>query len=197
MANSSDGARWRRSFSDMVSLGGAAIAPLRRELAVLLSALSDNAQAAFARHFDGGYDPSAIDGPGQRGDGGNRGPQSFRRLWPTPCARGRDRRFCASEHDRRRRPKRSREEHALEGARRDRSANGRPGHLRRSCAPSPGLSAAAGRTRPRLSDHGRLNSSHSAIGEISVQSASRHDVLPRASMRRSRPSALKPSSIGK
>jgi len=70
MANSSDGARWRRSFSDMVSLGGAAIAPLRRGLAVLLSALSDRAQAAFARHFDGGYDPSALDGPAQRGDGG-------------------------------------------------------------------------------------------------------------------------------
>jgi len=70
MANSSDGARWRRSFSDMVSLGGAAIAPLRRGLAVLLSALSDRAQATFARHFDGGYDPSAPDGPGLRGDGG-------------------------------------------------------------------------------------------------------------------------------
>jgi zinc/manganese transport system ATP-binding protein len=70
MANSSDGARWRRSFSDMVSLGGAAIAPLRHELAALLSALSDNSQAAFARHFDGGYDPSAVDGPGQRCDGG-------------------------------------------------------------------------------------------------------------------------------
>src|SRR3979411_2608607 len=69
MANSSDGARWRRSFSEMVSLGGAAIAPLRRGLAVLLSALSDRAQAAFARHFDGGYDPSALDGPAQRGDG--------------------------------------------------------------------------------------------------------------------------------
>ena len=70
MANSSDGARWRRSFSDMVSLGGAAIAPLRRGLAVLLSALSDRTQAAFVRHFDGGYDPSALDGPAQRGDGG-------------------------------------------------------------------------------------------------------------------------------
>jgi zinc/manganese transport system ATP-binding protein len=69
MANSSDGARWRRSFSDMICLGGAAIAPLRRELAALLSALSDNAQTAFARHFDGGYDPSAIDGAGQRADG--------------------------------------------------------------------------------------------------------------------------------
>jgi zinc/manganese transport system ATP-binding protein len=68
MANSPDGARWRRSFSEMVSLGGAAIAPLQRGLAVSLSALSDNAQAAFARHFDGGYDPG-IDGPGQRGDG--------------------------------------------------------------------------------------------------------------------------------
>src|SRR6267154_6896173 len=70
MANSSDGARWRRSFSDMVSLGGAAIAPLRRGLAVLRSALTDRAQAAFARHFDGGYDPSAVDGRGQRGEGG-------------------------------------------------------------------------------------------------------------------------------
>src|SRR3981081_4497147 len=69
MANSSDGARWRRSFSEMVSLGGAAIAPLRRGLTDLLSALSDNAQAAFARHFDGGYDPGPLDGPGQRGDG--------------------------------------------------------------------------------------------------------------------------------
>jgi zinc/manganese transport system ATP-binding protein len=69
MANSSDGARWRRSFSDIICLGGAAIAPLRRETAALLSALSDNAQAAFARHFDGGYDPSEIDGPGQRSDG--------------------------------------------------------------------------------------------------------------------------------
>src|SRR5712692_285865 len=129
MANSSDGARWRRYFSDMVSLGGAAIAPLRRELAALLSALSDNAQAAFARHFDGGYDPSAVDGPGQRGDGGI--------------------------EDRNRRPKRSREKHALESARRDRSANGRSGHLRRPCAPSPGLSTTAGRTRPQLSDHAR------------------------------------------
>ena len=69
MANSSDGARWRRSFSDVVSLGGAAIAPLRRELSALLSALTDNARAAFARHFDGGYDPGALDGPGPRGDG--------------------------------------------------------------------------------------------------------------------------------
>ena len=69
MANSSDGARWRRSFSDM----SAWAAPLSRRCGVSwllsLSALSDNAQAAFARHFDGGYDPSAIDGPGQRGDG--------------------------------------------------------------------------------------------------------------------------------
>jgi zinc/manganese transport system ATP-binding protein len=69
MANSSDGARWRRSFQEMVSLGGAAIAPLRRRLAVLLSALSDHAQSAFTRHFDGGYDPGPLDGPGQRGDG--------------------------------------------------------------------------------------------------------------------------------
>src|SRR5712672_1367693 len=85
----------------------------------------------------------------------NRGPQSFRGLWRTPRAGRRDRRFCAGEHDRHRRPKRSREEHTLESARRDYQANGRRGHLRRACAPSPGLSATAGRTRPRLSDHGR------------------------------------------
>jgi zinc/manganese transport system ATP-binding protein len=35
----------------------------------LLSAVGDNVQAVFARHFDAGYDSSAIDGPGQRGDG--------------------------------------------------------------------------------------------------------------------------------
>jgi zinc/manganese transport system ATP-binding protein len=67
MANSSDGARWRRSFQEMVSLGGAAIAPLRRELPVMLSALSDNAQVAFRRHLDGGYDPGTLDEPGRRG----------------------------------------------------------------------------------------------------------------------------------
>ena len=70
MANSSDGARWRRSLSDMVSVGGATVAPLRRELAALLSALSDHAQTAFARAFDAGYDPDTADGPRQRGDGG-------------------------------------------------------------------------------------------------------------------------------
>src|SRR5437879_8581266 len=70
MAKRSDGPRCRRSFSDMVSLGGAAIEPLRRELAALVSALSENSQAVFARHFDGCYDPSAVDGPGQRSDGG-------------------------------------------------------------------------------------------------------------------------------
>lgn len=68
MANSSDGARGRRAFSDMVSVGGAAIAPLRRGLAALLAALSDHAQAAFTRHFDGGYDPGTVDKTGQRGD---------------------------------------------------------------------------------------------------------------------------------
>src|SRR3982074_2654500 len=70
MANSSDGARWRRSFSDMVSLGGAATTPLRRALAVLLTTLSEIPQAAFARHFDGGYNPNGPAGPGQRGDAG-------------------------------------------------------------------------------------------------------------------------------
>lgn len=70
MANSSDGARGRRSFSDMVSVGGAAIAPLRRELAALLLALGDHAQAAFTRIFDAGYDPDTADAPALHGDGG-------------------------------------------------------------------------------------------------------------------------------
>jgi zinc/manganese transport system ATP-binding protein len=69
MANTSDGARWRRSVSETVSRAGAAIAPLRRGLMGLASALTDSAQAAFARHFDGGYDPHPFDGPGQRGEG--------------------------------------------------------------------------------------------------------------------------------
>jgi zinc/manganese transport system ATP-binding protein len=68
MANSSDGARWRRSFQEMVGLAGAATAPLRRGLAVLLSALSHHTQAGFARHLDGGYDPGPPDGPAPRGD---------------------------------------------------------------------------------------------------------------------------------
>jgi zinc/manganese transport system ATP-binding protein len=70
MANPSDGARWRRSFSDMVSLAGAATTRLRRALAALRSTLGDNAQAAFAHHFDGGYDPDGLDRPGRRGDTG-------------------------------------------------------------------------------------------------------------------------------
>lgn len=69
MANSSDGARWRRSIPDMVSQAGAAIAPLRHGVAALLSTLGDNAQTAFVRHFDGGYDARATDGHSQRGDG--------------------------------------------------------------------------------------------------------------------------------
>jgi zinc/manganese transport system ATP-binding protein len=69
MANSSDGARWRRSFSEMVRLGSAGIAPLRRGLTGLLSVLRDNAEAIFARHFDGGYDPRPLEGPDHRGDG--------------------------------------------------------------------------------------------------------------------------------
>ena len=59
MANSSDPARRRRSASDVVGLMRAATAPLRQSLAVSLSALGDNAQAAFVRLFDSGYDPSA------------------------------------------------------------------------------------------------------------------------------------------
>ena len=70
MANSSDPARRRRSASDMVSLLRASTAPLRQSLAVSLSALGDNAQAAFARHFDSGYDPSASDRHSPRGEEG-------------------------------------------------------------------------------------------------------------------------------
>src|SRR6476620_1279689 len=69
MADSSDGAGWRRSFSEMVSSGGAALAPLRRGLIALLSTLQDNAQAVFARHFDGGYDPRLSEEPDPRGEG--------------------------------------------------------------------------------------------------------------------------------
>ena len=68
MTNSSDGARWRRSFQEMVGLAGAATVPLRRGSAVLLSALSHHAQAGFERYFDGGYDPGPPDGLAQRGD---------------------------------------------------------------------------------------------------------------------------------
>ena len=70
MANSLDRARRRRFFSDMVCAVRAAAAPLRRSLAVSLSALGDNAQATFARHFDSGYDPSPSDrlvGGGEEG----------------------------------------------------------------------------------------------------------------------------------
>ena len=70
MANSSDPARRRRSASDLLSLLGTATAPLRQSLAVSLSALGDNAQVAFARHFDSGYDPSAFSGHSPRGEGG-------------------------------------------------------------------------------------------------------------------------------
>jgi len=68
MANSSDGAGWRRSFSDMARLGNAATTPLRRALGVFGAALSDGAQAAFSHYFDGGYDPGALDTPGRRGE---------------------------------------------------------------------------------------------------------------------------------
>ena len=70
MANSSDPARRRRSVSDLLSLVGTATAPLRQSLAVSLSALGDNVQAAFARHFDSGYDPDAPNGHSRRGEGG-------------------------------------------------------------------------------------------------------------------------------
>jgi zinc/manganese transport system ATP-binding protein len=70
MANSSDPARRHRFARDMVSLVRAATAPLRRSLVVSLSALGDNAQAAFVRCFDGGYDPSTSDGHSSRGEEG-------------------------------------------------------------------------------------------------------------------------------
>src|SRR4051794_9998697 len=67
MANS--GARWRRSFQEMVRLGGTAIAPVQRGLPVMLSVLSDNAQAAFMRHLDGGCDPGTPVEAGRRRQG--------------------------------------------------------------------------------------------------------------------------------
>ena len=69
MANSSDPARRRRSASGLLSLLGTATAPLRQSLAVSLSALGGNAQVAFARHFDSGYNPRASN-HGRRGEGG-------------------------------------------------------------------------------------------------------------------------------
>ena len=59
MANSLDRERRRRSLSDIVSAVRAAALPLRRLLAVSLSALGGSVQAAFSRHFDSGYDPGA------------------------------------------------------------------------------------------------------------------------------------------
>jgi zinc/manganese transport system ATP-binding protein len=70
MANSSDSARRRRSVSGMVSLVRAATAPLRQSFGASLSTLGDNAQAAFARYFDSGYDPSASDRQSHRGEEG-------------------------------------------------------------------------------------------------------------------------------
>jgi len=69
MADSSDGAGWRRSFSEMVSSGGAALAPLRRGLIGLLATLQDNAQTVFTRHFDGGFDPRPSEEPDASGEG--------------------------------------------------------------------------------------------------------------------------------
>ncbi len=51
----------------MVRQVRAATAPLRQSLAVSLAALGDNAQAAFGRYLDSGYDPSASDGLGRCG----------------------------------------------------------------------------------------------------------------------------------
>src|ERR1700730_15152394 len=70
MANSSDPARRRRSASDVLGLMRAATAPLRQSFVVSLSALGDNAQAAFVRLFDSGYDPSASEEHTRRGEEG-------------------------------------------------------------------------------------------------------------------------------
>jgi zinc/manganese transport system ATP-binding protein len=70
MANSSDPARRHRLASEMVGLVRAATAPLRQSLAVSLAALGDNAQAAFVRLFDSGYDPNASEEHSRRGKEG-------------------------------------------------------------------------------------------------------------------------------
>ena len=70
MANSSDPTRRRRSASDVVGLMRAATAPIRQSLAVSLSALGENAQAAFVRCFDRGYDPDASGGQSRRREEG-------------------------------------------------------------------------------------------------------------------------------
>ncbi|WP_247548298.1 metal ABC transporter ATP-binding protein [Bradyrhizobium sp. 177] len=59
MANSSDPARRRWSDRALLGLMRAGTALLRQSFAVSLAALGDNAQAAFVRLFDSGYDPSA------------------------------------------------------------------------------------------------------------------------------------------
>src|SRR5215212_3099205 len=70
MANSWDPVRRRRSASDLLRLLGTATAPLRQSLAVSLSALGDNAQGAFVRRLDSGYDPNASNGHSRRNEGG-------------------------------------------------------------------------------------------------------------------------------
>jgi zinc/manganese transport system ATP-binding protein len=67
MANSSDPARRRRPAPDVLGLMRAATAPLRQSFVVSLSALGDNAQAAFVRLFDSGYDPGASEQHARRG----------------------------------------------------------------------------------------------------------------------------------
>jgi zinc/manganese transport system ATP-binding protein len=70
MANSSDPARRRRSAAYVVGLMRAATAPIRQSLAVSLSALGDNAESAFVRLFDSGYDPGASEERTRRGGKG-------------------------------------------------------------------------------------------------------------------------------
>jgi zinc/manganese transport system ATP-binding protein len=70
MANSSDPARRRRSASDVLGLMRAATAPLGQSFVVSLMALGDNAQAAFVRLFDSGYDPGASEEHTRRGEEG-------------------------------------------------------------------------------------------------------------------------------
>src|ERR1700719_88626 len=70
MANSSDPARRRRSAFDVFGRIRAATAPLRQSFVVSFSALGDNAQAAFVRLFDNGYDPDASEEHARRGEEG-------------------------------------------------------------------------------------------------------------------------------
>jgi hypothetical protein len=155
MVNSSDPARRRRSASDVVSLVRAATAPIRQSLAVSFSALGGNAQAAFVRYFDSGYDPSASNRHSRRGEEGI----AVRNLSVCYGKRyafeGLTGEFAPASLTAVIGPNGAGKSSLLKAACRDYSACRRRGDLRRARAPSTGVSAAAGRTRPRVSDHGR------------------------------------------